>query len=49
MTSIPPDTVPIKKLPAPRPLTIRYMGFECTSEGRTYRLRVDAGPDEPRL
>ena len=49
MTSIPPETVPIKKVPPPRPLTIRYMGFECTSEGRTYRLRVDAGADEPRL
>jgi hypothetical protein len=58
MSSIPPDTAPlvpqsVKPDTAPlakvRPLTIRYLGFECTSEGRTYRLRVDAGLDEPRL
>jgi len=56
MASIPPDggsiksdTVPIKKLTVPRPLTIRYLGFECTSEGRSYRLRVDVGSEEPRL
>jgi hypothetical protein len=42
------DTVPLKR-PAPaRAPTIRYMGFECTSEGRSYRLRVD-GTGEPRL
>ena len=56
MASIPPDTVslqsdsvPLKKLAVPRPLTIRYLGFECTSEGRSYRLRVDAGLETPRL
>jgi hypothetical protein len=42
-----PDTVPVRK-PAVRPVSIRYVGFECTSEGRSYRLRVD-GPGEPRL
>ena len=56
MTSIPPeaaplkpDTVPIKIATVPRPLTVRYLGFECTSEGRSYRLRVDRGADDPRL
>jgi hypothetical protein len=60
MSSIPPDTAPVapqgdKPDPAPvakvaaRPLTIRYLGFECTSEGRSYRLRVDAGLETPRL
>ncbi len=48
-TSIKADAVPIKKLAAPRPLTIRYLGFECTSEGRNYRLCVDAGLEERRL
>jgi len=48
MASHPPDTVPLKK-PAPvRAASIRYMGFECTSEGRSYSLRVDGGGD-PRL
>jgi hypothetical protein len=47
--SIKPDTVPIKVAALPRPLTIRYLGFECTSEGRSYRLRVDRGSDDPRL
>jgi hypothetical protein len=42
-----PDTVPLKRV-AP-PLTIRYLGFECTSQGRSYRLRVDQGTDDPRL
>jgi len=46
---IKPDTVPLKKMAAPRPLTIRYLGFECRSEGRSYRLRVDRGSEEPRL
>jgi len=56
MTSIPPDTapikpdtVPLKKVALPRPLTIRYLGFECTSAGRSYRLRVDQGTEDPRL
>jgi hypothetical protein len=48
MDSSPPDTVPLKRPIAVRPLSLRYMGFECTSEGRAYRLRVD-GPGEPRL
>jgi len=43
-----PDTVPLAKVAA-RPLTIRYLGFECTSEGRSYRLRVDAGLETPRV
>ncbi len=30
-----------------RPLSIRYMGFRCTGEGREYTLRVDGGA-EPR-
>jgi hypothetical protein len=43
-----PDPAPSRK-PAPvRPLSIRYLGFECTHEGRCYRLRVE-GPGEPRL
>jgi hypothetical protein len=42
-----PDTVPPKK-PA-HPATVRYMGFQCTSEGRSYSLRVDGGGGEPRL
>ena len=56
MTSIPtdtapikPDTVPIKVAELPRPVTIRYLGFECTSEGRCYRMRVDRGAEDPRL
>jgi hypothetical protein len=56
MTSFPPDASPIKpdtvpvKVPGlPRPVTIRYLGFECTSEGRSYRMRVDRGTDDPRL
>ncbi len=48
MESSAPDTVPLKKLAAARPVTIRYMGFECTREGRSYRLRVD-GVGDPRL
>jgi hypothetical protein len=48
MHQIPPDASPPKK-PAPqRPASIRYLGFECTSEGRAYSLRVDDGGD-PRL
>jgi hypothetical protein len=48
MQSNAPDTVPFKKPAVARPITIRYMGFECTSEGRSYRLRVD-GVGDPRL
>ncbi len=48
MQTSPPDSAPPKK-PAPvRPLSIRYMGFECTSHGRAYGLRVE-GPGDPRL
>ena len=47
--SLKPDTVLIKTSDIPRPITIRYLGFECTSEGRSYRLRVDRGADDPRL
>jgi hypothetical protein len=32
----------------PRPLSIRYMGFSCTSQGREYTLRVD-GEGDPRV
>jgi hypothetical protein len=31
----------------PRPVSIRYLGFRCTGEGREYQLRVDGGA-EPR-
>ena len=48
MESIPSDTTPLKKPIPVRPASIRYIGFECTSEGRAYRLRVD-GVGEPRL
>jgi len=48
MESNAPDTVPLKR-PAPRAASIRYMGFECTSDGRAYRLRVDHGGEDPRL
>jgi hypothetical protein len=48
MRSSPPDTVPLKRPVPVRPASIRYMGFDCTSEGRAYRLRVD-GVGEPRL
>ncbi len=47
MESESPDA-PLPKKPAPRATTIRYLGFESTSEGRSYRLRVD-GNGEPRL
>jgi hypothetical protein len=47
MESSSPDTVSVRK-PAPRAASIRYMGFECTGDGRSYRLRVD-GTGEPRL
>ena len=48
MASHPPDAGPLKK-PAPvRAASIRYMGFECTSAGRSYSLRVD-GVGDPRL
>jgi hypothetical protein len=43
-----PDPAKPAKAPPVRPLSIRYLGFECTSEGRRYRLSVD-GPGEPRL
>ena len=48
MESRSPDTVPLKKLPVRLP-TIRYLGFECTNEGRSYCLRVDGAGEEPRL
>ncbi|HXK12552.1 MAG TPA: hypothetical protein VMT70_23150 [Vicinamibacteria bacterium] len=44
----PHDTALPKRPAAVRPLAIRYLGFECTSEGRAYRLRVD-GAGDPRL
>lgn len=47
MPSSPPDGAhPTRPVPT-RPLAIRYMGFECTSLGRAYRLRVE-GPGDPR-
>jgi hypothetical protein len=43
MEAFPPDA-PILKKPLPgKPASIRYLGFECTSEGRAYSLRVDDG------
>ena len=48
MHSIPPETAILKKAAPVRPASIRYLGFECTSEGRAYSLRVDDG-GEPRL
>ena len=48
MESIPSDATPLKRPIPVRPASIRYLGFECTSEGRAYRLRVD-GTGEPRL
>ena len=47
MESSPPGTAPLKKAVVRTP-TIRYIGFECTSGGRSYSLRVDDG-GEPRL
>jgi hypothetical protein len=46
-TSSPDPTKPAKALPV-RPLSIRYLGFECTSEGRRYKLSVD-GAGEARV
>ena len=47
MHSTPSDPA-VPKRPVPvRPLSIRYMGFACTSAGRAYKLRVE-GPGEPR-
>jgi hypothetical protein len=37
------------KVDAVRPAAVRYMGFQSTSEGREYTLRVDGQGDEPRL
>jgi hypothetical protein len=48
MESSPTDAGPLKRPVPVRPASIRYMGFECTAHGRSYRLRVD-GADEPRL
>ena len=47
MHSSPTDPSPPKRPVPVRPLSIRYMGFECTSAGRAYRLRVE-GPGDPR-
>jgi len=33
----------------PRPVSIRYMGFRCTNQGREYTLRVDGAAGDPRL
>jgi len=48
MESHPPDASPPKRPVPVRAASIRYLGFECTSAGRSYRLRVD-GVGEPRL
>jgi len=32
----------------PRPVSVRYMGFRCTNQGREYTLRVD-GEGDPRM
>jgi len=42
-----PEALPRKPVSV-RPPSIRYLGFDCTSEGRAYRLRVD-GTGDPRL
>lgn len=47
----PHPTVPPVVAPRPSPTrapSIRYMGFECTKDGRAYRLRVE-GTGEARL
>ena len=44
-----PSHTALPRKPTPvRPVSIRYLGFECTTEGRAYRLRVD-GTGDPRL
>ena len=48
MESHPTDAAPPKRPVPVRPASIRYLGFECSTRGRTYRLRVD-GEGEPRL
>jgi hypothetical protein len=48
MHTSPPNSTPPVKASSARPPSIRYLGFECTSEGRRYRLSVD-GPGEPRV
>ncbi len=37
------------KADAVRPAAVRYMGFQSTTEGREYTLRVDGQNAEPRL
>lgn len=49
MTSTAAGTALVRKPTAARPPTIRYLGFECTSEGRSYRLSVDSGRDDRRF
>jgi hypothetical protein len=44
----PAEAVAPKRSSPTRAPSIRYMGFECTNEGRAYRLRVE-GADDPRL
>jgi len=48
MDHSPPDTTHPRKPAPPRPVSIRYLGFACTSEGRAYRLRVE-GTGDPRI
>ena len=48
MEPSPAQTVAPKPPSPARAPTIRYMGFECTRDGRAYRLRVE-GPGEARL
>jgi hypothetical protein len=48
MDSSSPEPAGSRRTPPARPPSIRYMGFECTSAGRAYRLRVE-GAGEPRL
>jgi hypothetical protein len=48
MHTAPPDPAPLKKPVPVRPAAIRYLGFECTSAGRAYQLRVD-GTGDPRV
>jgi hypothetical protein len=46
-TNLPAQPPPARAVTT-RPPSIRYLGFECTGEGRRYRLSVD-GPGEPRV
>ena len=48
-TPLSPDALPVKRPVLARSLTLRYLGFENTGQGRNYHLRVDSGSDVARL